>query len=316
MTVTPFRLDDRQLRTRALIARLAPLEGYNLTALPHVRLLRCNRPLEHTPVLYDPGIVVVCQGRKRGYWGDQVYVYDAQHYLVVSIPVPFTMATDASEEEPLLAIYFHLDFELAGELMLQLDEHQAPEAAPPRGMYASPMDVGLRDSVLRLLEALASPLEGVMLGPGLVREIYFRILLGDQGGSMRAALNGQGRFGRISRAIRMIHRQYADPLDVETLAREANLSAPTFHAHFKAVTRTSPMQYLKSTRLHQARLLMLRNGVQVSSVAGAVGYESLSQFSREFKRLFGRSPTEEVARMRVAFALPAPEPGSIYVASH
>ncbi|WP_213939505.1 AraC family transcriptional regulator [Pseudomonas sp. dw_612] len=297
----------------ALLGKLAPNEGYNLTALADVRLLRSNRALARTPVLYDPGIVIVCQGSKRGYWGDATYLYDAQHYLAVAVPVPFTMETDASAEEPLLAIYFHLDFNLAAALMLQLDD--AP-TAEPKGMYASPMEPRLSQSVLRLLEALDSPLDGRILGPSLVREIYYRILTGAQGGSMRAALTARGRFGRISLALRKMHASLGERLDVEQLASEANMSVPTFHAHFKAITHTSPMQYLKSTRLHQARLLMVRNGYSVSMAASDVGYESGSQFSREFKRLFGRTPTDEVARMKGAFALPPPVENSVFVSSH
>ncbi|MFJ7793906.1 AraC family transcriptional regulator N-terminal domain-containing protein [Pseudomonas sp. NPDC096950] len=296
-----------------LLTKLAPDEGYNLTALPDVRLLRCNRPLTRTPVLYDPGIVIVCQGSKRGYWGDATYLYDAQHYLAVAVPVPFTMETDASAEEPLLAIYFHLDFNLAADLMLQLDD---PHTAEPKGMYASPMEPPLSQSVLRLLEALDSPLDSRILGPSLVREIYYRILTGAQGGSMRAALTARGRFGRISLALRKIHASLGERLDVEQLASEANMSVPTFHTHFKAITHTSPMQYLKSTRLHQARLLMARNGYSVAMAASEVGYESGSQFSREFKRLFGRTPTDEVARMKDAFALPPPMQDSVFVSSH
>jgi len=300
----------------ALLGTLAPNEGYNLTALDDVRLLRSNRPLTRTPVLYDPGIVIVCQGRKRGYWGDTTYLYDAQHYLAVSVPVPFTMETDASAEEPLLALYFHLDFNLAAELLLQLDELDHSEPAEPKGLYASPMDAALSQSVLRLLEALAAPLDSQILGPALVREIYFRILTGPQGGSLRAALTARGRFGRISKALRRIHTSLGEHLDVEHLASEANMSVPTFHAHFKAITHTSPMQYLKSTRLHQARLLMVRNGHSVAMAAAQVGYESGSQFSREFKRLFGLTPRDEVARMKAAFALPPAVVGAVFVASH
>ena len=108
-------------RIIALLRELAPEEGYNLTALPSVRILRSNRPLSRTPVLYDPGIVIVCQGRKRGYFGDHLYLYDEEHYLAVSVPVPFSMETDATEERPLLALYLHLDFTLAAELAVQID---------------------------------------------------------------------------------------------------------------------------------------------------------------------------------------------------
>ncbi|MET0505326.1 MAG: AraC family transcriptional regulator [Luteibacter sp.] len=172
----------RRDRTIALLRALAREEGYTLTPLPDVRLLRSNRPLSRTPVLYEPGIVIVLQGRKRGFLGAESFVYDAQHYLVVSMPVPFTMETDASAEEPLLAIYFRLDIAMAIELCEQLDRHEGVSTATPRGLYSSPMEDALESSVLRLLEALANPPEGALLGPAIVREIYFRILSGAQGG--------------------------------------------------------------------------------------------------------------------------------------
>lgn len=125
----------------AQMNKLAVQEGYNLTALPDVRILRSDRPLARTPVLYDPGIVIVCQGSKRGYFGQQTYLYDEQHYLAVSVPVPFVMETDASSAHPLLAIYMHLDFQLAAELMLQIEQHGAPHPpVAPQSMMSSPMD--------------------------------------------------------------------------------------------------------------------------------------------------------------------------------
>ncbi|MEM4987033.1 AraC family transcriptional regulator [Collimonas sp. H4R21] len=299
----------------SLLTRLAPNEGYNLSYLRDVRFLRSNHPLSVTPVLYEPGIVVVCQGRKRGFLGDQTYVYDAQHYLAVSVPVPFTMETDASEKEPLLAIYFRLDFKMLADLLLQMEVAE-PGDAIPQGMFATAMDEKMSASVLRFLEAMDEPMEAKILGPALVKEIYLRVLTGDQGASMRTALVNEGQFGKIAKAIKKIHASYNEKLDVDQLAKEAGMSAPSFHSHFKNVTATSPMQYLKSTRLHQARLLMARNGLTAASACVEVGYESASQFSREFKRLFGRTPIEEVARMQQAFALPEADPASIYVSSH
>jgi AraC-like DNA-binding protein len=300
----------------ALMERLAPVEGYNLSALPDVRFLRSNRPLSRTPVLYEPGIVIVCQGRKRGFLGEREYVYDAQHYLAVAVPVPFSMETEASAEEPLLAVYLRLDFQLTADLLLELAEQGLAVRAEPQGMVSTPMDERLGASVLRLLDALLDPLETAMLGPALIREIYYRVLTSSQGAAMRAALMQQGRFATIARALRKIHASFSDALDVEQLAGEANMSVATFHHHFKAVTSTSPMQYLKSTRLHQARLLMIRNEISVAAACAQVGYESASQFSREFKRLFGRSPVEEVERMRKTFAMPDPQPSPWYVAAH
>lgn len=300
-----------------LLQALAPEEGYNLTALPDVRILRSDRSLSRTPVLYDPGIVIVCQGRKRGYFGHQVYLYDEQHYLAVAVPVPFTMETEATPEHPLLAIYMHLDFQLAAELMIQIDRHQSPtQKNVAQSLMSSPMDAELRVSVTRFLETMSQPLEAEILGPALVRELYFRVLTGAQGNAMRAALAMQGQFGKISKALRHIHATYAQPLNLSQLASESGMSVPTFLNHFKAITHTSPMQYVKSTRLHQARLLMVRQSMTAEAACHAVGYLSASQFNREFKRLFGLTPAAETKRMRENFALPPAFAKSDYVSSH
>src|SRR6201998_3739503 len=304
-------------RIIALLRGLAPEEGYNLTALPGVRILRSNRPLSRTPVLYDPGIVIVCQGRKRGYFGDQLYLYDEHHYLAVSVPVPFSMETDATEERPLLALYLHLDFTLAADLAVQIDREGAAEhVQAPQSMMSTPMDDTMQASVLRFLEAMQRPLEAAVLGHGLLRELYFRVLTGAQGSSMREALAMKGQFGRIGKSLRLIHAGYARALDVMQLAEEAGMSVPSFHSHFKAITQVSPMQYVKSTRLHQARLLMIRQDLTAEAASLAVGYTSASQFSREFKRLFGLTPAAETKRMRASFAIPAPFADATYVSSH
>ncbi|WP_109481125.1 AraC family transcriptional regulator [Paraburkholderia sp. C35] len=301
----------------SLLHALAPEEGYNLTALPSVRILRSNRALSRTPVLYDPGIVIVCQGRKRGYFGEQLYLYDERHYLAVSVPVPFSMETDATEERPLLALYLHLDFTVAAELAEQIDREGAAERVQaPQSMMSTPMDDAMQASVLRFLEALHRPLEAAVLGPSLLRELYFRVLTGAQGSAMREALAMRGQFGRIGRSLRLIHASYAEPLDVTQLADEAGMSVPSFHSHFRAITQVSPMQYVKSTRLHQARLLMVRQDLTAEAASHAVGYWSASQFSREFKRLFGLTPAAEARRMRESFAIPAPFNDSLYVSSH
>lgn len=200
--------------------------------------------------------------------------------------------------------------------MIQLDHHHAPMADdPPQSMMSSPMDAAFRASVLRFLEAMNQPLDAAILGPALVREVYFRVLSGPQGNAMRSALAMQGQFGRIGKALRRIHATYAQPLDVALLAADAGMSVPTFHSHFKAIT-TSPMQYVKSIRLHQARLLMVRQGMNAEAASHAVGYASPSQFNREFKRLFGLAPAAETRRMRANFALPPAFTPSDYVSSH
>ncbi|WP_243854190.1 AraC family transcriptional regulator [Comamonas sp. JUb58] len=319
MTSTPRH------RMAAQLSNLAINEGYTLSPLPGVCWLRSNRPLDVTPVLYEPGIVIVCQGRKRGWLGDQEFVYDEQHVLAVAVPVPFVMQTEASAERPLLAIYLRLDMQLAADIAIQVDE-QLPHATPttpirsirsirPSSLVSSKMNAALADAVTRFLQAMSHPLEAQVLGPSILREIYFRVLTGEQGETLRASLAAQGRFGQVGRAIQRIHREHANPLTVAMLASEAGLGAAAFHNHFKSVTRVSPMQYLKSIRLHQGRLLMMRRGMTAAAAASAVGYESPSQFSREFKRLFGLPPQAEVERIKLAFALP-PLPDGPFVSSH
>lgn len=297
---------SRQAEMAELIRQLAPQEGHTRSLLDGVRLMRADRPLGRTPVLYEPSIVIVCQGHKRGYLANRIYHYDAQHYLVLSVPLPFSTETDASPEEPLLAVAVRLEMTAVADLVIEVDQHANPTPTAPAGIVSTPLDTTLADTTVRLLRALRSPLEARVLGPSIVRELCFRVLQGEQGRAIRAALASHGNFGRIARVLRRIHSDYAQPLDVAALAREAGLSVPAFHSHFKTVAATSPIQYVKSVRLHQARLMMIRDHVTAAGAAARVGYESPSQFSREFKRLFGRSPGEEAREMRSAFALMEP----------
>lgn len=297
---------SRQTEMATLIEQLAPYEGHTQSLLDGVRLMRADRPLGRTPVLYEPSIVIVCQGHKRGYLADRVYHYDAQHYLVLSVPLPFSTETDASAEEPLLAVSVRLDMTAVANLVIEVDHQTSASPAAPVGILSTPLDATLTDVAIRLLKALHSPMEARMLGPSIVRELCFRVLMGAQGGAIRAALASHGSFGRIARVLRRIHSDYAMSLNVGSLAREAGMSIPAFHARFKSVAATSPIQYVKSVRLHQARLMMIRDDITAAGAAARVGYESASQFNREFKRFFGRSPREEAREMRSTFALIAP----------
>lgn len=286
--------------------QLAPHEGYTQSLVGDVRFMRSNRPLKNTAVLYEPSIVIICQGRKRGYLGDEIYVYDALHYLVLSVPLPFTSETEATPDEPMLGIAIRLNAVVIAELVALVEVSGEHAVEAPRGMLATPLEETLADTILRLLEALAAPADAGILAPHIVREIYYRVLVGGQGGSVRAALSHYGQFGKIAKALSWIHTNYADVLEVSSLAKEAGMSTPAFHVHFKAVTQTTPIQYIKSTRLHHARLLMIRNGLTAAAAASRVGYESPSQFSREFKRFFGRPPAEEVRTMKASFDLLPP----------
>ncbi|WP_414694473.1 AraC family transcriptional regulator [Paraburkholderia sp.] len=294
-----------QARTVELLMQLTQRDGVHATPIEGVRLFRGSESHPRRPVMYEPSIFIVCQGRKRGFLGDQVFVYDAQQYLVLSVPMPFECETEASPEEPILAISIRVDLTTVAELLMALDDKRGP-VAEPSGIYATPLDATLSNALVRLLEALAQPDEARILGPAIVREICYRVLTGEQGDAIRAALTHQHQFGRIAKALRRIHTDYCGDLDVETLASEAGMSLAVFHAHFKAVTSTSPMQYVKTTRLHHARLLITHDGLNVSAAATRVGYESASQFSREFKRLFGMSPADEMRRTRSAAAAVAP----------
>ncbi|TDQ82436.1 AraC family transcriptional regulator [Dongia mobilis] len=301
----PTPAGSRQRRMVALISYLAPNPGMSPAPLEGVKYLHANRPLPRSPVFYEPSICILAQGRKRGYLGDETFVYDAQQYLVLSVPLPFEVETEASEAEPLLGLALNVDLAVLAEMLMAIDQAGHHMPAAPKGIFATPLDDALGDAVLRLLEILAGPeIERRLLGPGILREIYYRVLTGAQGGALRAALAHHSQFGKVAKALRRIHQEFDGDLDVAALASEAGMSPAAFHAHFKAVTQTSPIQYLKTTRLHRARLIMVQEGANAAVAAVRVGYESPSQFSREFKRLFGRSPVEEARFMKNLLAVP------------
>jgi len=299
--------EDINQQLTGMVANMAQQEGFTASALDYVHFMRSEHAYSRTPVMYEPCICIIVQGRKRAYLGEATYTYDARQYLVVSAPMPFEADTEASAEHPMLGIHLGIQQTLAAELALSVQEAQQTQVQPhasdstaitPAFMYATQVDDTLAASVLRLLQALSSPLEAKILAPAIVREIYFRILMGEQGAAMRAALSQGSHFQKISRALRKIHEGFSDKLDVDSLAHESGMSVPAFHLHFKEVTSTTPIQYIKAMRLHKARLLMIRSGMNAYTASNTVGYESSSQFSREFKRLFGRSPLEEVRQMR------------------
>lgn len=272
-------------------------DGVRNSRVDGVNLMRFSAPMQRSPVVYEPSIVILAQGRKRGFLGERIYTYDANNYLVLSVPLPFECETLASPKEPLLGLSISVNPSTLGELLLEMDDRPLASDTP-QGIYATPLTEELSGATVRLLEALRSPSESRILGPQIVREMTFRVLCGEQSAALRAVAARQGQVGRISKVLRRIHENYATSLDVETLAREASMSVSTFHHNFRAVTSTTPLQYIKSIRLHRARLLMAHQGLTASVAARSVGYESSSQFSREFKRFFGETPTEEAARMR------------------
>ena len=293
--------DVSHTRIAQRLGALAPGDGPTPSRLDGVTFARASEStVALVPMMYEPGICLALQGRKRVHFAGRTFVYDAGQLLVVSAPLSVECETLATPDAPVLAMFLRTDLTMLAELLLALDDSQGDAWAEPTGIVASPLTEPLADAIGRLLDALVSPVDARILGPAIVREIFYRVLTGEQGDSLRAALSHRGEFGQISRALRRIQRDCAAPLDVATLAREAHMSVASFHHKFKALTSTSPMQYLKATRLHRARQLMLQQGVGAAAAALSVGYESPSQFSREFKRLFQRTPTEEIAQMRGA----------------
>ncbi|MDB5976322.1 MAG: AraC family transcriptional regulator [Nevskia sp.] len=293
-----FSLEAARLHMVELVRFLVREEGLSASTLPGVQLMHGTRSMPRTPVVYEPGIAILVQGRKRGYLSGHEFVYDQRNYLVTSVPMPFEVETEASPELPLYGVKVKVEMTTLAELLLEMDDRLPESATSPRGIYATPLNEDMSSAVIRLLECLAAPVDARILGPQIVREIVYRVLCGEQGGALRALATRHSHCGRIGKVLRQVHANFSSPLDVETMADEASMSVSAFHHHFKAVTSSSPLQYLKTIRLHQARLLMVQEGLSAGIAAQRVGYESPSQFSREFKRLFGSNPSAEAARVR------------------
>ena len=285
-------------RLVSLLAGLARGEGRSPSLLAGVTFMYTTRQISRKPIAYEPGIFIVAQGRKTGYLGTRKIVYDANHYLVVSVPVPFECETEGSPAKPLLAVKIGVTPAAVTELLMQMEQLPALNGSQPQIMESTALDDTLLGATIRLLESLRSRDDARILGPQIVREIIYHVLRGKLGRNLRAVAAPDSHFGQISRILNRIHTDYARNYDIAALARDAGMSIAAFHTRFKAITSSPPLQYLKSIRLHKARMLMVNEGVNASGAALKVGYESASQFSREFKRLFGNSPAIEAAELR------------------
>lgn len=295
----PGVVDMKQKRLVDLLGQLVPTESVTPSMLKGVRFFRISSPSPRTPMDYEPSILILAQGQKRVFLGEEAYTYDAFNYLVLSVPLPLECETTASPEEPLLGLFIGVDPSSVGELLLEMDDIRHLPESLPRGIYSSPLTGELADATIRLLETLSSPRDGRILGPMVVREILYRVLSGEQGGALQALAYRNGRFFQIARVLKKIHGSFDGDLEVKTLASDAGMSISTFHANFKAVTNSSPLQYIKSVRLHKARSLIAQEGLNANTAAIRVGYESPSQFSREFKRFFGTTPAKDSVGQRV-----------------
>jgi AraC-like DNA-binding protein len=292
----------------ALAAACAPTDGTHATAVPGFSVIRASAPGQPLPAVYEPGLVFVVQGRKQAMFGGQTLVYDPLHYLLVSVTVlPLGQILQATPDRPYLCLRLNLDAAQLTDLLLQAQPEGGPPGPAAPGLKLARVSLPLADAVLRLLRLLREPRDIAVLAPLALREIYWRVLGGELGAQLRELAVADSHSQRIARAVELLKGRFAEPLRVEDLARTAHMSASTLHQHFKQVTSMSPLQYQKHLRLHHARRMMLADGLDAAAAAHRVGYESPSQFSREYRRLFGAPPKAEIAQVREAMAqTPAP----------
>jgi AraC-like DNA-binding protein len=269
------------------------------TAIPGVSLYRRDEPTPPASGMYEPSICWAVQGAKRVLLGDDTYVYDAHHFLITSVDLPTVwQIIEASREKPCLGLVLKLDLHEVSQLMV--DSHLPPPRAQQssRGMATGEVTLPLLTAFQRLLDLLVTPEDIPILAPLGRREITYRLLVGDQGARLRQMASAGSQSHQIARAIDWLKGNYTRPLRIDDLAKQVNMSTSTFHHHFRALTAMSPLQYQKWLRLNEARRLMLTERLDATTAAFQVGYESSSQFSREYNRLFGAPPLRDINSLR------------------
>jgi len=294
-------MHDRTLELRALAQRYAAPLCREL--LPNLTLWASDAPTPPTPVIYEPMLYFTLQGIKRMTVGDRQLDHRPGTFLLASVDVPVVCAVvDCSSERPYLGLAVKLDPAAVSALLLDLPPGPervldgAPEELAP--MTISPTMRGMDDALLRLVSLVESPDDVPFLAPMIERELLYRVLQSEHGAVLRQAARADSRLSQIHRAVKWIRAHLAEPLPVERLAGVAAMSSSSFHRHFKAVTGLSPLAYHKQMRLREARRRLLAEPGAVASVAFSVGYESVSQFSREYTREFGMPPARDAARLR------------------
>lgn len=289
MTTGMDRLPELAALTRRHSAR-----GVAAAACPGMLLIEADAVTPAQQIVYEPMLCVILQGAKRTTLGALSYTYRAGDYLVVSADLP---VSGQVLEAPYAAIGIPLDPVTITDLMLETGT-PAAETAPVRALAVNRMDEGLTDAVGRLIGLLDRPTDVPVMAPMIRREILWRLLAGDAGEMIRQIGSQDGRLARVQRVIRRLREHYADPIRIADLADLAGMSETSLHRHFKAATSMSPLQFLKQVRLQQARNLLLGQGRDVAGVGFAVGYDSPSQFSREYSRQFGRPPGRDLDHLR------------------
>ncbi|MBN2722828.1 MAG: AraC family transcriptional regulator [Deltaproteobacteria bacterium] len=271
--------------------------GSSITDIPGVYFFWSTEELPRTPLLYSASIVIIGQGFKIGYLGDRKFRYDRETYLVLGVPIPFECETHASLHEPLLGISIDIDVAMLHELVSKFSgnlhlERSDTSTEPHTGVEPVQMSSSMIDATTRLLSCLNDPLDSRILGNAAVGEIVYRVLRDKKGHVLYNLTQHQTPYAAVARALERIHTDYRETLTVEDLAKETAMSVSSFHRAFKRVTGESPLQYLKKIRLDKARSLLVHDKMRVNNVAFEVGYESPSQFSREFKRYFNVPPSD------------------------
>jgi AraC-like DNA-binding protein len=289
--------DREELAER--IARGVPRDGL-ADPQPGVNLARFARPTELHHGFLDPCFCVIAQGAKTLTLGGEAYRYDPAHYMIATVGVPMTaQVVEASPERPYLSLRLDLDPAVVASVMVESGlAGPSGGGSGLRAVAVSELDAELLDATVRLVRLIERPEAYRALAPLIVREIVYRLLTGEQGGRMRHLATEGGHAHRMVRAVAKLRKDYDKPLRIEAVAKALGMSASGFHAHFKAVTAMSPLQFQKSLRLQEARRLMLGQHLDAAEAGYRVGYEDPAYFSRDYRKHFGQPPGRDVERLR------------------
>lgn len=269
------------------------------TPIPKLIFFRRTQPTQPAYCMVEPSIALVVQGTKRALLGNEALTYDIRNFLITSLDLPAMMhIVEASEEKPYLGVVLRLDLRVLSEIMLQSGFSAPPMKRQDPGMFLGTTSAALLRAFVRLVDLLDEPDSIPMLAPLIEREIYYRLITTGQSARLWQITSVDSQSHRIACAVLWLKQNFSKTLRVEELASYVQMSPSSFHQHFKQITAMSPLQYQKWLRLSEARRLMLSEERDVSSSAFAVGYESPSQFSREYSRMFGASPKRDIEELK------------------
>ncbi|AHF66626.1 MULTISPECIES: AraC family transcriptional regulator [Pseudomonas] len=284
-----------------LISRHSPTDGIHPTPIAGVSLVRSGAPTIPMPVVYEPTLCLIAQGRKQVVVGTTSYVYDAAKYLVASVDIPVTGSViEASETTPYLCLVLDLDMAVLSDLVLRYPSPEGTSGLPAAGIELNDTTPELLDAAARLAALLDTPDDIEALAPLTIREILYRLLTSSGNGVVRQLAKADSRLSQIAKAIAWLRSHYSETCRIDDIADIAGMSRSTFHAHFKAVTSMSPLEFRSQLRLQEARRLMVAEALDAAGAGYRVGYESPSQFSRDYVRMFGLSPARDASRLRGA----------------